>query len=708
MATTVWGSTSKPVSSRRLAALIEADPFITGQLYIGFPVLGTPEGAFPFDAVLLSPDRGVVIFDIVEGTDPGDYQRRQDEGYAKLQAKLLQYPALVNRRALRPTLTPVTFAPAAAKPTGGSEDYPVCSSQEITSFIRGIKWSGGDSFPALASAIQSLSTIRKGRRKRDLKRPDSRGAILQKLNDSIANLDVHQSAAVVETVDGVQRVRGLAGSGKTIVLALKVAYLHAQNADWRIAVTFNTRSLKGQFQRLVNTFVIEQTNEEPDWERIEILHSWGSPKIPDGMYYQFTQRHGVVYHAFADAKNAYGDGKEFSGACAAALAAVPKPQEVYDAILIDEAQDLPSEFLQMCYKSLKKPNRLVYAYDELQSLTNATLPPPEELFGTDSAGKPVVTFRDLGPGHPRQDIILQVCYRNSRPVLATAHALGFGIYRAKGLIATFDEAHLWRDVGYKVEDGALVDDQFVSLARTSETSPAFLESHSPVNDLITFKTFASTQEQTDWLVASIKTNLDDDELNADDIIVINPDPLKTRKAVSDARAALFNLNVNSSLAGVSGSPDVFFEPNVITFTGIFRAKGNEAGMVYIINAQDCFDAYLPSEVTRARSQLFTAITRSKAWVRVVGVGKEMDDLTAEYNAVRQRSYHLDFMYPNETKRKELRTINRDRTKAETNRLSKNVYELTEIVGSIDRGEVKVDELPMSLRKRLQALLGNSE
>ena len=25
----------------------------------------------------------------------------------------------------------------------------------------------------------------------------------------------------------------------------------------------------------------------------------------------------------------------------------------------------------------------------------------------------------------------------------------------------------------------------------------------------------------------------------------------------------------------------------MTFTGIFRAKGNEAGMVYIVNAQDC-------------------------------------------------------------------------------------------------------------------------
>ena len=58
----------------------------------------------------------------------------------------------------------------------------------------------------------------------------------------------------METVEGVQRIRGLAGSGKTIVLALKAANLHAYHPDWRIAVTFNSRSLKDHFRRLINSF----------------------------------------------------------------------------------------------------------------------------------------------------------------------------------------------------------------------------------------------------------------------------------------------------------------------------------------------------------------------------------------------------------------------------------------------------------------------
>ena len=60
-----------------------------------------------------------------------------------------------------------------------------------------------------------------------------------------------QSRAVIETARDVQRIRGLAGSGKTVVLALKAAYLHAQHPEWRIGVTFNTRSLSAQFEHSI-------------------------------------------------------------------------------------------------------------------------------------------------------------------------------------------------------------------------------------------------------------------------------------------------------------------------------------------------------------------------------------------------------------------------------------------------------------------------
>ena len=123
----------------------------------------------------------------------------------------------------------------------------------------------------------------------------------------------------------------------------------------------------------------------------------------------------------------------------------------YDAILVDEAQDFSPSFLRLCYEMLQPPKRLVYAYDELQNLRSQSLPSPEEIFGLAEDGTPKVRFKPFEEGQPQQDIILEKCYRNSRPALVTAHALGFGIYRnppapkESGIVQMFDQSSLWHD-----------------------------------------------------------------------------------------------------------------------------------------------------------------------------------------------------------------------------------------------------------------------
>jgi superfamily I DNA and RNA helicase len=227
-------------------------------------------------------------------------------------------------------------------------------------------------------------------------------------------------------------------------------------------------------------------------------------------------------------------------------------------------------------------------YDELQNLSGESLPSPEEIFGKKPDGTPRVQFHSLDPGRPRTDILLEKCYRNSRPVLVTAHALGFGIYRSPpkeantGLVQMFDHPGLWEEVGYRVKNGRLEEGAEVVLERTDETSPKFLEEHSQIDDLVQFHKFQSEEDQANWLIKDIQRNLDKDELRHDDIIVINPDPISTRNKVGPIRKMLYEKGINSHLAGVDTDPDIFFQPSdqSITFTGVHRAKGNEAGMVY--------------------------------------------------------------------------------------------------------------------------------
>jgi superfamily I DNA and RNA helicase len=489
-------------------------------------------------------------------------------------------------------------------------------------------------------------------------------------------------------------------------LALKVAYLHAKHRDWQIGVTFNTRSLKKQFELLITTFVLEQANEEPDWDKIQILNAWGAPGGKDrtGIYFDFCRDHGVEYLDFGSAKARFGSDRAFESICDLALRSAKSFAPKYDALLVDEAQDFAPNFLLLCYEYLKDPKRLVYAYDELQNLGNRSLPPVEEIFGKNTDGTPRVVIHPPEVGKPKQDIVLDTCYRNSRPVLSTAHALGFGIYRSNGLVQIFENKDLWFDIGYREIDGEIEDGEVVTLSRTAKSSPEFLEKHSPIDDLLRFEVFDTREAQTAWLVEEIRRNLTDDELIPDDIVVINPNPLTTKDAVGDARQTLLQMGINSNLAGVTTIADVFTEPGTVTFTGIFRAKGNEAAMVYVINAQDCFTAQLPRDVARVRNRLFTAITRSKAWVRVVGVGDGMTGLKTEFEKTKAQNFALRFRYPTEAERKTMQTVNRDMSKMDQDRSNKRRTDLAEIVASLEAGESFIEDFPDELVKRLESFM----
>ncbi|MCK9905294.1 ATP-binding domain-containing protein, partial [Frankia sp. Cpl3] len=151
-----------------------------------------------------------------------------------------------------------------------------------------------------------------------------------------------------------------------------------------------------------------------------------------------------------------------------------------------------------------------------------------------------------------------------------------------------------------------------------------------MDDLIVFQSFPSKEAQNEWVADQIARDLNEEELRHDDIVVINTDPISTRRNLGPIRKALLDRSIPNHLAGVDTLADIFFQPDrdSITFTGIYRAKGNEAGMVYIVNADECQSD--STNLARLRSRLFTAITRSKAWVRVVGVGPKMDQLIEEY------------------------------------------------------------------------------
>ncbi len=693
---------NKPVSSGLLAEYFEsiADS-LEGTLYLGYPIIGTSQGGFQIDALLVSKQKGIFVFDIKEGADNTiKYKDVQDDNYNKLQSKLIQHNDLTSKRKLGFEINTVTYAPAWSNVNDLEQDYPiVTSNEELKQYIEDVGSDIEPIFNSLLSVIQSITSIRKGLSRGYVVKPDSRGFKLKKLEESIANLDRQQSSAVIETVQGVQRIRGLAGSGKTIILALKVAYLHAKNPTWKIGVTFNTRSLKAQFKNFIRLFSYEHTAEEPNWDKIDIIHAWGSSNT-DGIYLNICKDHNVEFLDFSKAKKLTTTyGKEFDKVCEKALSEIDDFQSKYDLIVIDEAQDFSKEFLIMCYNILNEPKRLVYAYDELQSLNAKTMLSPESIFGNKENGNPKVTLKNE-TNRPKQDIILYKCYRNSLEILTSAHALGFGIYRNE-LVQMFENSVLWKEIGYKSEDGDIAEGVNVTLKRDNDSSPEFLSNHSEIDDLLQFKSFATNEQQVEFVVNDILNNIKNEELLPSDIIVINPNPLRTKNVVGLFRKKLYDLGINSTLAGVSSSPDVFFISDSVTFTGIYRAKGNEAAMVYVINSQYCYDGW---ELAKKRNILFTAMTRSKAWVRVCGYGIKMNALETEYKKIKNNNFKLIFKYPTAEERKHMNVVNRDMSIYEMKKIEKNNKSIQQVLEDLKSGDIQKEDLPKDLIEEIRKML----
>lgn len=680
---------------------------IKGTLYFGYPIVSDFDDIYKVDAMLVSPNYGVILFNF-EDSQEIDEEEISDSQLSiinSFSSRLMKNKRLMNRRTLKVNVNMLTLNPRLNNFFNKSDEfeyYIAKDYEEIDSFLSENEGNFADIYESLLQTIQAITTIKYRKNKRIINNSESRGAKLDKLEREISNLDIIQTRAVIETAEGPQRIRGLAGSGKTIVLALKVAYLHASNPDWNIAVTFNTRSLKDQFIDLIKRFTFEHTGFEPNWSKVKVIHAWGNP-TDEGIYYNFCKVHGTPYYDFNNAVRFTGDrNNAFNIICEKALNEANEFIPMYDVILIDEAQDFSSDFLRMCYEILTDKKMLIFAYDELQSLNKNSMDTPENIFGKDKNGDPRVRLSNR-EGKAKEDIILETCYRNSRPILVTAHALGFGIYTkvTESLIQIFEDKGLWKEVGYDVIDGVLEDGQKVKLARSIKGSPQVLENHSDLEDIVKFKLCEDKEDQADWIVKQIENNLKYDELEYKDIMIVHTDPMTTRREVGLIREKLLKKGINSHLAGVSTSKDQFFLDDSITITSIFRAKGNEAAMVYVIDSQNCYSG---AELSKKRNILFTAITRSKAWVRISGYGDGAKRLKEEFEEVKNNDFTLEFTYPTEECRRQMNIVHRDKTKEEKQQINTVENDIRNIVELLEKENLYKEDLPKELLDKLKGLI----
>lgn len=522
---TVFGENSNSITAQSLLSVLGRLD-VTGTLYLGYPVLSTADGKVFIDALLLSQAYGLIAFDLSAHLDAhptpeqlSQLSDRQNQIHASIYNKLNTHRELRRGRALGVDINVISCCPAIDHIINEGEAI-ASPPNSIPDIIKTFHPLDDDLLRPLNAAVQRVSTLRPLKRRENVIKPNSRGAIIKKIEQEIANLDQWQNRGAIEYVNGPQRIRGLAGSGKTVVLALKAAYLHARHPEWNIAVTFQSRALYQQFRDLIRRFMYDQVEDEPDWTKLQVMHAWGSSRDP-GVYSTVCSHYGALPQSWRTAEGKYGS-HAFEGACEelAPLIREQGQKPIFDAMLIDEAQDFPISFFRIIYNVVSAPHRIIWAYDDLQNLGDYIMPSERELFGSSENG-PLVTLRnDLDK--PREDIVLPVCYRNTPWTLATAHALGFGIYRQQGMVQMFEEPSIWPRIGYELVRGTLDLGARVAFRRSTTSYPEYFAQLLSPQDAIQCEVFPHADAQYQALAQAIRSNIEEDELDPTDILIVLP------------------------------------------------------------------------------------------------------------------------------------------------------------------------------------------
>ncbi|MBD2128269.1 pentapeptide repeat-containing protein [Microcoleus sp. ZQ-A2] len=470
----------------------------------------------------------------------------------------------------------------------------------------------------------------------------TRANVLVEVRQRLSEFDLQQEHIGKEIPPGPQRIRGIAGSGKTVILCQKAAHMHLKHPDWDIALVFFSRSLYHPIIAQLNKWLLRFSGGEVEYEpkngKLQVLHAWGAKNQP-GLYSTLCQAAGVKRLRVEDTQSNRPN-EALAEVCIQLLHNTVVPT-LYDAILIDEGQDLivddplkfqgKQPFYWMAYQALRpvdsaqpQQRRLIWGYDEAQSLESLKIPNASELFGEDLGH--LVTGQYSG-GIKKSEIMHR-CYRTPGPILTAAHGIGMGLLRYGGMLTGITRAEDWRAIGYEVT-GRFIPGEQITLRRPKENSPNLVPELWE-GSALEFVAYRSRQEELSALAQNILYNLRHDGLkpSREILVIVLGSGFEAMKLETAVAEFLISQGIDIYIPSTPDcnvlqtdkqqrNPNQFWCEGGVTVSRIHRSKGNEAEMVYVVG----LDNVAKDESNlQLRNQLFVALTRAKGWVKLSGIG----------------------------------------------------------------------------------------
>lgn len=328
--------------------------------------------------------------------------------------------------------------------------------------------------------------------------------LLEKVKKKIILFDSDQTRFIYQEPKKKRiLIQGLAGTGKTELLLHKLKDLYVKEQNSKICFTcYNVILAKNLKNRINNFFDFMKVDEQIKWEdRLWTIRSWGSKFVPNsGIYSYICQYYDITFYNYYEAKS-------FKTVCKRAIEELKQKineteksfgekgnilnedgtlKKCFDYILIDEGQDFPEEFFELCEMVTSK--NIYIAGDIFQDIFERKI------------------IGDITP-----DFLLNKCYRTDPRTLMFAQGIGMGLFDKTPPLRWLKDEE-WRACGYNIER----EDNKVLLSRTP------LRRFEDLKDFISMEIMESDTQEYLKRIMDILRNLKEsyDTLLPDDIGII--------------------------------------------------------------------------------------------------------------------------------------------------------------------------------------------
>lgn len=394
--------------------------------------------------------------------------------------------------------------------------------------------------------------------------------LLEKVKQKIQLFDADQTRFIYQHLNKKRvRIQGLSGTGKTELLLHKLKELYTKEKSLKIFVTCHNKILADALSsKIPKFFNFMKVSQQIEWnERLWCTNAWGRYGDENSGFYRYLcSFYDLLY-------SRYNKSNTFDSVCKNAVSEIKKIKAngkfkyAFDYVLVDECQDFPESFFELCDLVVKE--QVYIAGDIFQSI-----------------------FEEHEIADYSADYFLTKCYRTDPKTLMFAHALGLGLFEHNKL-RWLKQAD-WEACGYTFVDSG----NTIELSREPVVRFQDIEEQYKSVEIFSFN-IEDVGEDVCTVINEIKKENEDVTVN--DICIILLDDEKyvyTWSNLIENRVSInFNWDVNKA----------YESKHTINNTLLISNRNNVKGLEYPFVI--CITKGFAANV-QYRNSLYTMLTRS--------------------------------------------------------------------------------------------------